>query len=249
MDTRGILQLIEHRPFALPEGPWIMTQVWHEVLFAHWPLESHILRPLIPDQLDLDTFDGMCWLGVVPFRMSHIRARGIPPFPGLSRFPELNVRTYVRFKGTPGVYFFSLDAANVVAVALANTFFSLPYIYASMQSQQRDDVIAYKSSRPQSGVPEANFIGRYHAVSPVAYAARDTQDYWLTERYCFFTAGKQGRIYRGDIHHAPWPLQKANLTLETNSMGQAHGIHLSDQPTLLHYALRQDVLVWPLHRA
>ena|SRR5436305_10477289 len=103
MDIHAILQTVEHRPFPLPAGPWIMTQIWHELLFAHWPLVPAILRPLVPSVLELDTFEGQCWLGLTPFRMTHVRPRCVPPFPGLSQFPEMNVRTYVIVKGIPGI--------------------------------------------------------------------------------------------------------------------------------------------------
>jgi uncharacterized protein YqjF (DUF2071 family) len=96
----------------MPRGPWIMAQTWHDLLFAHWPVPFEVLRPLVPSQLPLDVFEGQCWVGVVPFWMSGVRGRGLPAIPGLSRFPELNVRTYVSYRDKPGVYFFSLDAAN-----------------------------------------------------------------------------------------------------------------------------------------
>src|ERR1700758_2464987 len=129
-----LLKSTSHRPWSLPSGSWIMMQTWHDLLFAHWPIRQEQLRPLVPPQLPLDTFDGQCWVGVVPFWMSGVRARGVPPLPGLARFPELNVRTYVAYKDKPGVYFFSLDAANFPAVWAARTFFHLPYFYARMSA-------------------------------------------------------------------------------------------------------------------
>jgi uncharacterized protein len=124
-----------------------MKQTWHDLLFAHWPLPAAVMRPLVPVRLMLDTFDGQCWVGVVPFHMSGIRARGLPPLPGLSRFPELNVRTYVTHSGKPGVYFFSLDAANLPAVWAARTFYHLPYFHADMSSREIDGSIQYSSRR------------------------------------------------------------------------------------------------------
>lgn len=120
-----------------------MKQIWHDLLFAHWPLPPAVMRPLIPEQLSLDRFDGYCWVGVVPFHMSGIRRRGLPALPGLSRFPELNVRTYVIYGGKPGVYFFSLDAANLPAVRAARTFYHLPYFHAAMDFEDRDGNIHY----------------------------------------------------------------------------------------------------------
>src|SRR5688572_28880198 len=106
----------EHRPWPLPPAPWLMTQSWHDLLFAHWPMPAGELSQRVPREFELDLFDGQAWIGVVPFHMSNVAPRGVPAMPWVSQFPELNVRTYVRAGGKPGVYFFSLDAANPVAV-------------------------------------------------------------------------------------------------------------------------------------
>jgi uncharacterized protein YqjF (DUF2071 family) len=120
-----VLEAVAHRPWPLPRGPWIMAQTWYDLLFAHWPVRSETLRSAVPCELALDAFDGNCWVGVAPFHMSGIRLRGMPALAGFSRFPELNVRTYVTFRGRPGVYFFSLDAGNFPAVWAARRFYLL----------------------------------------------------------------------------------------------------------------------------
>ncbi len=223
-----------------------MTQIWHELLFAHWPIPPGALRPLIPSVLPLDTYEQQAWLGIVPFRMSYVRPRGIPPVPGLSAFPELNVRTYVTVKGIPGVYFFSLDAGNSIAVALARTLFHLPYFKASMKCQHVDDTIHYFSHRTHRGAPPADFIVTYRPIEPVTYAQPGSLVYWLTERYYLYTMVNHRHIYRGDIHHIRWPLQAAELEITRNTMASSHGIQLPDTRPLLHYADRQEVLIWPL---
>src|SRR6266566_2241106 len=136
-----------HRPWPLPSGPWVMAQTWHDLLFAHWPVETGALRRLVPLELSLDTFEGRCWVGIAPFHMSHIHAHGLPPLPGLSRFPELNVRTYVTLNGKPGVYFFSLDAANRAAVWAARRFYCLPYFHARMSVVARESWMTYEARR------------------------------------------------------------------------------------------------------
>src|SRR5438874_2709059 len=103
MNTKEILQTVHHRPFPLPGGPWVMTQIWHRLLFAHWPIALDVLRPLVPSELPLDTFEGHCWVSISPFYMTHVRPRGLPSVPRISQFPELNVRTYVIFQDIPGV--------------------------------------------------------------------------------------------------------------------------------------------------
>src|SRR5690242_14221163 len=123
------LDSVTHRPWPLPAGSWVMAQTWHDLLFAHWPVETELLKAIVPDQLPLDIFDGHGWVGIIPFRMSRIHARNLPPIPGLSQFPELNLRTYVTLDGKPGVYFFSLDAASLSAVWTARAWFRLPYFH------------------------------------------------------------------------------------------------------------------------
>ena len=110
----GILNQTAHRPWPMPTSPWVMTQTWHDLLFAHWPVDGVRLRALVPAEFPLDLYDGQAWLGIVPFRMANVGPRGVPSLPGVSAFPELNVRTYVRVADRPGVYFFSLDAASAL---------------------------------------------------------------------------------------------------------------------------------------
>src|SRR6266404_10006502 len=126
----AVLQEVAHRPWPMPAGPWAMAQSWHDLLFAHWQVDAAALRPLLPPQLQIDTFGGSAWLAVVPFRMTGVRLPGTPALPWLSAFPELNVRTYVTCDGEPGVWFFSLDAGNALAVAIARAWFHLPYFRA-----------------------------------------------------------------------------------------------------------------------
>ena len=225
-----------------------MTQIWHELLFAHWPIAPELLRSLIPSVLTLDTYEQQGWVGIVPFRMSYVRPRGIPPVPGLSAFPELNVRTYVTVNGIPGIYFFSLDAGNSIAVALARTAFHLPYFKATMRCQRVGDTIHYDSHRTHSGASPADFTARYRPTGPVTHSRPGTLVHWFTERYCLYTVINNRRVYRGDIHHLPWPLQAAKLEIIRNTMAHPHSIHIPDVPPLLHYADRQEVLIWPLHR-
>ena len=225
-----------------------MTQIWHELLFAHWPIAPGLLRPLIPSALALDTFGQECWLGIVPFHMSYVRPRGFPAVSRLSAFPELNVRTYVKVQGIPGVFFFSLDAGNPIAVSIARVVFHLPYFTASMSSQRRDDTIHYQSHRVHRGAPSADYIVRYRPTAPVFYAPAGSLEHWLTERYCLYTVVGQNRVYRGDIHHLQWPLQVAELETTKDTMARSHGIRLPDTQPLLHYSDRQEVLIWPLRR-
>jgi uncharacterized protein YqjF (DUF2071 family) len=223
-----------------------MAQTWHDLLFAHWPVAASALRPLVPPALEIDAFGGQGWVGVVPFRMSGVRPRGVPPLPWLSAFPELNVRTYVTMGGKPGVFFASLDAANPVAVALARRFYHLPYFNARMSARATGEWIEYASRRTHLRAPPAEFRARYRAIGPATSSAEGSLEHWLTERYCLYAVDGGGRIHRGEIHHAPWSLQSAEAVLEVNSMASAAGVHLPERAPLLHFARRLDVAVWPL---
>lgn len=240
-----LLQHTAHRPWPLPRGPWIMAQTWHDLLFAHWPLPPQVLRPLVPEQLPLDTYDGQCLLAVAPFHMSNVRPRGVPPLPRFSSLPELNVRTYVNLEGKPGVYFFSLDAGMLSAVFAARSFYRLPYYYARMKVDVGADEVRYHSLRR---VPaNAEFRGSYRATGPVQLRAPGSLEHWLTERYCLYTTTGRS-VFRGEIHHLPWPLQDAEAEIEINSMAAAAGIKLPNVAPLLHFSRRLEVLVWPLRR-
>jgi uncharacterized protein len=235
---------IAHRPYPLPGRPWIMGMRWHDLLFMHWPVPRETLRSLIPPALELDTFDGQCWIGIVPFRMSGVRARWTPPLPWLSAFLELNVRTYVTCGGKPGVWFFSLDAANPVAVRGARWSYHLPYFDARMDLTREDEAINYTSRRTHRGAPAAEFAAQYRPAGSIYASQPGTIDHWLTERYCLYTARDDHRVYRGEIHHASWPLQPARAEVAINSMAEWLSIALPPEPPLLHYAHFLDVIAW-----
>jgi uncharacterized protein YqjF (DUF2071 family) len=224
-----------------------MAQSWHDLLFAHWPVDTAALRPLLPPQLQIDTFEGQAWLAVVPFRMTGVRLHGTSAMPWLSAFPELNVRTYVTCGGKPGVWFFSLDAGNSLAVATARAWFHLPYFRARMICAEKEDWIQYESERTHSGEPTVLLKGRYRPVGDAFSPHPGTLEHFLAERYCLYTTDGRGQIIRGEIHHPPWRLQHAEAELARNSMTESLGIALTSRP-LLHFARRQDVLVWPPRR-
>ncbi len=219
-----------------------MEQTWHDLLFAHWAVPPEALRKLLPENLELEIFHHMGWIGVVPFRMSHIHARGMPSLPGLSQFPELNVRTYVTLDDKPGVYFFSLDAASLPAVWAAKRFYHLPYFHAHMSTESEGDWIVYDARRAHSS---AAFRARYRPTGPVQPREQGSLVHWLTERYCLYTA-VEGRVHRAEIHHKPWPLQEAEAEIEVNTMGAASGISLPSDAPLLHFARELQVQIWPL---
>lgn len=244
MSPEEILQHVDHRPWPLPVTPWVGRMRWSDLAFLHWPLDPAVIRPLIPPGLELDTFDGQAWLGVVPFRMEASRVRLMPAIPGLSDFAELNVRTYARTGRRFGVWFFSLDAANPVAVRGARTLFNLPYFDASMTVDARDRAVSYRSHRTHRLAPPADFVAEYAPAGPAYHAQPGTLDYFLTERYCLFSQGRDGEIGCLDVHHLPWPLQPATVAIEQNTMAAAIGITLPDRPPIAHFAGALDVVAW-----
>jgi len=239
-----------HRPYPLPTGPWVMAQRWNDLLFIHRPADVDTLRSLVPPALTLDLYEGRAWVSVTPFYLSHLRPRGIPPLPWVSEFPELNVRTYVTVGGKPGVYFFSLDAGNPLAVYGARALYRLPYFRASMSVREaRDGTIHYHSRRTHRTAPAAEFVGRYRPAGAVTHSKPGSLDHWLTERYCLYALDTARRVFRAEIHHHPWPLQPAELETERDTMAAAAGIILPAEPTRLSFSRRLDVLVWPPERA
>ncbi len=240
-----ILKNADHRAYPVPAGPWALSMSWHDLLFMHWPVPAGGLRPLVPPALNLDTFDGDAWLGVVPFRMSGVRPRLVPAVPGLSNFPELNLRTYVSAGGRPGIWFFSLDAHNPVAVRLARATFHLPYFDARMSSRKEGEEIHYRSVRTHRGAPPAEFAGRYRPAGAPFESRPGSLENFLTERYCLYAADSRGTVRRGEIHHQMWPLRPAEAETETLRMTERIGLTLPDSPPLLHFSERLDVLAWP----
>lgn len=156
-----MLKQVAHRPRPIARRPWTMAQIWHHLFFAHWPVHHDALRPLVPPELPLDMFEGSCWVAVAPFHMSGVCARGLPALPGLSRFPELNVRTYVRVDDKAGVYFFSLDAGNRAAVWGDRNFYKLPYFCTRIHVATEGALISYASRRERG---EAEFSGQYRPI-------------------------------------------------------------------------------------
>ncbi|MFZ5813696.1 MAG: YqjF family protein [Bacillota bacterium] len=226
--------------------PWVMHQAWNDLLFAHWQVEPDRLQPLVP--LPLDLFDGMAWVAVVPFWMSRIHLRRLPPVPGTHTFPELNLRTYVRVGGRPGVWFFSLDAASRPAVEVARRLFHLPYYHARMQIRPEGDGFVYQSERRDPRGGPARFAARYRPSGPVRQATPGSLEHWLTERYALYARSRAGRFYRGEIDHLPWPLQPAEAEITENSIAAAAGFDLPGGRPLLHYARHLSVRIWPLLR-
>lgn len=238
-----------------------MRMDWVDLLFMHWPIPAAVVRPLIPADLEIDTYTGegferQAFIGVVPFLMTRVRGRMCPPIPTTHTFPELNVRTYVLGPdGRPGVWFFSLDAASVLAVKAARATYRLPYRHAAMSIRREGEWVVYESRRTDRRDPGAVFEARYAPAGPVYRAAAGSLEHFLTERYCLYAPGRGRRSLRAEIHHAPWPLRPARAEVVRNTMTAPLGIDLAEAARtskgtggpwpLLHFADRLEVVAWP----
>ena len=241
------LEITDHRPWPLPDDPWIMGQTWDDLLFVHGRAPAEALRTHLPRGLELDLFEDDAWIGVTPFRVTGLRARGLPPLPFVSSFLEVNARTYVTAGGKPGIWFFSLDASSELAVEAARRAYRLPYFRASMRADWIGGRLDYKSTRRDPRGKPAALRARYRPTGDVLDAGPRSLAHFLTERYCLYTEDA-GRVKRAEIHHAPWPLQPAEAEIEENTMPPP-GVELLDDDPLLHFSARQDVVIWPLSDA
>jgi uncharacterized protein YqjF (DUF2071 family) len=238
---------IDHRPWPHPRGRWTWRQSWCDLLFAHWPIPTDALRPLVPPSLTIQEYEGSSWVGVVPFRMQGVMRRPLPDLPGVSAFPEINLRLYVERDGKPGVWFLSLDATQPLAVWAARRFFHLPYYRARMSMEGMPDEIRYASTRLEDPRP-VEFRGRYRPSSEVYEAQPGSLEHWLTERYCLYARSPTGALYRAEVHHLPWPLQRAEAEIERNQLLDPHGLCAEGSPALLHFARQIDVVIWSPER-
>lgn len=234
---------VDHIPIPLPDRGWLVRQDWLDLAFLHWALPPDAVAPHLPDGIELHTFDGRAWVGLVPFWMSGVRPRFCPPVPGVSRFPEINVRTYAIVDGVPGVYFFSLDTPSRIAVFAGNRFFHVPYRHARQRITAIDGGQHYVSHR--DGRCELDLRVEFGAPAP---APPGSLEHFLTERYCIHTVDGAGRLRRGPVRHAPWPLLTANASVTTNRLLERFGI--TDQPpTCAHASPGVQVVGWWLEYA
>jgi uncharacterized protein YqjF (DUF2071 family) len=194
---------------AKPENqPHVMYQTWKELLFLHWEFPREQIQATLPPGLTVDTFEGRAFVGLVPFYMRGIRPRFCPPVPGISNFLELNVRTYVYDEqGRPGVWFYSLDCNQRLAVSVARRFFHLPYFHAKMTAPTGGKAIDYGCDR--KGFESKTSI-TYEAGASLPAPEPGSLEFFLLERYRLFSHDpKAGRLFSGQVHHSPYPTHEA----------------------------------------
>lgn len=250
----SLLYSVEHRPWLPPDSHWLLSQSCNDLLFAHYAVSPPTLRRLVPDDLTLDLYDGVAWLTVSPVGISHLRPSGIPPLPGLSFFPQVTLRTYVTMQGKPGLFYFSVDAANLSAVWVARVFFRMQYWHSAIQMSGAtiqthslaERSIHFRATRlhgPTAIDGPAKFDVIYCPKGEAEPARRGSLDEFLTERYCVYSWNR-GRYFRTEIHHQPWPLQRTSVELRANSIADPLGLPLPSEPDVCHFSRSIKMLVW-----
>lgn len=251
-DTSGIDRLA---PTRRPRDTQIGYQQWRNLAFAHWSVDVAELQPLLPPSLTVDTWNGRAWVGLVPFQMRNVRPRFLPAVPGISNFPETNVRTYVHHHGqNPGVWFFSLDAAHSLAVRIARWKWHLNYFRSDMSVEEHGNRLRYQSRRlwPAPVPAETNvvIVRTADTAQPGATrtAAPASLEHFLCERYILYTQDAGGALRRGQVHHAPYPLEEATLEHCEQSLLPAAGLEITSSPEHVLFSPGVDVEIFPLRR-
>lgn len=245
MAYEKILKQTEHRNYPFPKGKWAGMQDWKNLLFLHYPVYPAFMEHLIPKELELDLFNEEAWISIVPFKVEKMRIRKLPPLPIFYSFSEVNVRTYVKKDGIPGVYFFSMDAANLFAVTGAKVA-GLPYYHAKTKLRKRAKKYYFRSMRKST--EKETFKATYQPEGKLFYPEKGSIDYWLMERYALWT-NKNDALIRGDIHHKPWKIQHADVSVEEQTLTSAYlpnNAFISEP--VAHYGKSKRVLIWPVRK-
>lgn len=231
---------------VVARGVNLLSMRWRDLLVASWPVDPAVVADRLPDGLAVDTFEDRAWLSAVPFVMADVRPRGLPSALGFT-FGELNLRTYVTRDGERGIYFYNLDANDRVGVTLARTLFKLPYYRAEMDIHRSDEQVVFKSERTHGRVPDLAFDATYGPAGETDTADTGTLESFLLERYRFYAEGGDA-LYRGEVHHDPWPLAHADATFRTNDLFAANGFEHPDGDPHLLYSPGVDVTAEWLQR-
>jgi uncharacterized protein YqjF (DUF2071 family) len=253
--SSAMVEIDRVSPTRRPLRRAIVRQKWRELLFVHWPVPPEVVRPRVPPELELDLFEGSAYLGLVPFTMAGVRPVGLPPIRGLSRFHEINLRTYVRVGNRdPGVWFFSLDAASSWAVRFARAFFHLPYHRAQMflerelaGSTDLSTTRLYAGVRHWPGPLPASYAIRAAPTGVIQTAQTGTLEHFLVERYILYTLWR-GCLYEGRVYHTPYPLQTGEILSLDETLLTASGFRRPTSAPLVHFATGVDVEVFALRR-
>jgi uncharacterized protein YqjF (DUF2071 family) len=233
MTINEILAATEHRPWAMPTGPWKYYQEWNKAIILHWPVDFKMLRKLVPQELIIDDYIGTYWVSLVAFTMQKIRPWYLPPFSPISDFDEINIRTYVKSGNKSGVYFLSIEAGNPISSYIAKQLSGLPYRCSKINREEN----LYTSSNKYF---QDKLRLKYKATHELT--GRTGLDFWLTERYALYQDINTS-INEFEIHHVEWPLQ--NIELEELHLDYPRFSKLLlSQPSIMHYSNGVQVVAW-----
>jgi uncharacterized protein YqjF (DUF2071 family) len=221
-------------------APRLLAMVWSDICTVHWRVDATRLATLLPPGLTLDRYKGDAWLSVVPFRMSGIHLRFAPVLPGFASVPEINLRTYVRADATPGIFFFSLDAASPLMVRSARLATGLPYRDARMKLSSFGTKIRIESERTARDVVPGVFRAQYEPRGTPYGAAPGSLEAFLHERYHFFLQ-RGGRLWSGEVEHEPWLLRSAHIEVEANTLGTIANEALATPPERCYFTAKLNV--------
>lgn len=233
MKINAILKDTSNRNYPLPERNWKYYQEWHNSVFLHWNVPAGIISELLPPGLQLDTFEGTAWVSLVEFEVKKMRPHYFPPFPYISNFKELNVRTYVTYNGIRGIYLLSIETDKMIEVLFTRTFIGLPY---------RKSDIKKNSHKISSANKECGYYLDL-SFSPIDISTEKSNlDYWLTERHCLYNY-QDDKLYRHDIHHKEWKLEEIDISVSDINYNFKN-LSLTVNPYKIHFSKKLSVILW-----
>lgn len=233
MKIRETLNTVDHRPWEMPSGGWSYYQEWNDAVFLHWRVDEDILRGWVPEDLEIDVFEGNAWVSLVAFTMEKIRPRYLPHFPPVSNFHEINVRTYVRYKGKTGVYFLSIEGGKTISCYVARKLSELPYRYSKM--------VRTKGAFQSRNTEFKDVLEVRYDIGSKRNDKTDL-DSWLTERYALFQDTRSA-INAFEIQHIEWPIFDVKLDKIKMSYPRFSEL-IVGEPELSHYSPGVQVIAW-----
>jgi len=233
MNIQDILNTTKHRPWSMPPGSWQFYQEWNNAIFLHWQVELDELKKFVPPELEIDIFNGNPWVSVVAFTMERIRPKYLPPFPPVSNFDEVNIRTYVKSKDKTGVYFLSIEGGTDLSCKIAKRISELPYRYSKIIRTENQ----YQSSNSEF---QDNLKIKYAIGKELTEKSK--LDKWLTERYALFQDTDR-MINEFEIHHLEWPINEIELE-KVELDYQRFGTLINNNPNKVQYSKGVKVLAW-----
>jgi uncharacterized protein YqjF (DUF2071 family) len=228
----------------IPRSPNVfpaMLQRWHEIAFFHWSCEPDVLRRHLPPELRPDTFEGKAWISLTPFLLTGLRPPVFPRALGLT-FPEMNLRTYVVGPEGPAIWFFSLDAANLLAVWGARATFGLPYFWADMVATITPNENSYTSDRGNG----ARAVIRILKETPIT--DQTALDMFLTARYRLYSTYRR-RLITAEVQHAPWELNRVRILEFEENVRRVMGVEFPGHEFLAHHSRGVDTRIGLPQRA